>query len=460
MAHNSKSSYGDRLKDSLQRSLEKNGGTIAINDTPSFPLAMNAPMPEGHAYGNGHLSFRFSDLSCHDLRGFEMSTAAGTGDAEILQLSFPQLSIRGRYAIESKEAQEIDLDLAGTMLPYDYDYKNPQAAGADDGGDGTFTDEQKAQYLDQARDNRTRLMETANGQKMMDMYNNHEEVYNEIFQNSAQTRYTWKAGGATAEMATDTANADKSNTVVNDPAKQYGAGTFQNTYNGNSFTQQNNIIAGCITASGWNPWSGTDLPENKYTDAALAAMNFQKMVGTTGNTDANVNTMTPGEVHDSVNGFTGAPPATTLAELQNRAEQTMGNGGAPAAEALRNGWTVFDEKSRLQFRNMLTERWAERQASQKQTASVLWEGDCSAEIMNAKAVFTIDRNTATVLDSSLVLPAFEFEMEDAHWTEPSASLVRERLAQVYFVRSLLHSQIKNALKNTLDQAAATAAGRA
>lgn len=125
------------------------------------------------------------------------------------------------------------------MQPWKNSCHKP-APGAGDDSDPSSDNKQEI-YLAQAREQRARLMDTPNGQKLMGLYNEHNEVYDEAFKNQALLRRHWKAEGATANMADDTHQAIKNNDVVNKKDKKYKNGLG---YNANAFTQQLNVAVG------------------------------------------------------------------------------------------------------------------------------------------------------------------------------------------------------------------------
>jgi hypothetical protein len=411
--------------------------------TPAFLLATNIAMPAGHGYPKGNISFQFRGLSC---KGWERASLKDKFDENVNEttIRFRQLSIDGDYAVMTKYAPNIDIDTAGNLMPLDNPVLRPIAAGADEGG--TFDPEQKTDMLNNARLQRDKLSapDNPNGQKLMRTYNDHNEVYNELFQSNASLLASWKQGDAVAEMAKHTHEAtnDGADEVVNDPSTLYGDSSNQRTYNGHAFTQQNAVIAACIAESGYNPWGGGDLPDNKFTQAGLATLNFKKAVGTSGNSSASTTPMTSDEVHGSVKEYEGPAPASTLDELQNQADQSNGSAGADE-DAIANGWAILTEEERTQMRYLLTASWEEKQWKKNEKALDLFIGKCMARLSNVqvrlKRLSAADKWMAT----EVLLPAYELNIEDKHWLGELGETVRERLCQIYFVRSLITEKIKS-----------------
>ena len=122
-----------------------------IKDTPAFPLALNVTMPKEHALDHANLNFRFYDFSCSsqgDIRTEEVSS--NHEGYRKLHITLDQVDVKGRYAIEAVQTPVVDLDVGGTLMPFNSEFNRPKPAGADE-GTGIFNDQQKTEYLDQAR---------------------------------------------------------------------------------------------------------------------------------------------------------------------------------------------------------------------------------------------------------------------------------------------------------------------
>lgn len=429
-----------RLRDILQ---EKNRESI-LKDTPSFPLALNVEMPEGHSSKNGHLSFSLRNFSCRGMEKFEMITPTDAFKDGHLHLvfSFNQLNIKGQYTIDSKYAPEIDLDTAGTTLELNANGYTVAAAGADP-GTGAFSDDQKNAMLDQARDQRTRLMDTPNGQKLMEQYNTHNEVYNKAFQIPLMRRH-WKGDGTTAQMAGDTSSALKTdNSVINPKDKKYKNGL---TYNANAFTQQLNVaVASVMTDPNFNIFN--PLSDNQYSQAGLSALSFGKAVNTTGNDKSNITELNSNDVYSTVNNHDGDIPNTSLDELQNVMSQGMGKAGAD--EEIKPGWIVLDEEDRLNLRKFITGVMKEKEVEKNNIAQPLWKGKCTAILNKVEAKVDINAHDISQTKVEVTLPSFDFELDDSAWTGKAAIVIRERLSQLYFIQTMLQEQIVDRIKETL-----------
>ncbi|WP_424101149.1 hypothetical protein [Moorena producens] len=423
-----------------------------IKDTPAFPLALNVKMPETHELDNANLTFRFYDFYCSSSGAIQVAPSESDHSGyRKMKISIEQIDIVGRYAIEAIEVPAIDLDLGGTLMPFNSEFNKPRPAGANE-GTGVFNDQQKDEYLDQAREQRTRLMDTPNGQQLMGVYDAHEEVYTEMFESSNSVRRTWQQGNVTADMASHTSDAIKQDATINPSPneKKFGQGFFRLGYNNNALIQQISLATACMAAAKQTESlpNDSDIPDNKYGQAALAASNFKEAVATTGNTQNDTTPMTASEVYTSVNDHSGDVPQMTIAELNNMQSQSMGPGGGAAAiaEAKEKGWYVLSEAERTQMRSMMDRCYAEFCALDERKPLPLWEGTCSTSICGTEIFVLFSEDTSEVIVEQVELPVFDFELDDSQWQEEAAEIARKRLSQIHFVRSLLHTQISKSLE--------------
>jgi hypothetical protein len=241
------------------------------------------------------------------------------------------------------------------------------------------------------------------------------------------------------------------NNVVNPKSKTYGKGV---TYNGNAFVQQLNLVVNTAsTDPKFNPWDpkAKPNPDSKYTKASLAALSFGKAVSTTGNTNKQVTELTSEQVYKQVDKFDQEPPQSSVPELQNVLKQGMS--GAGADEANENGWVILDEEQRNMVRLWVHSNIREKANAKKIVSEPLWSGSCHASIRGVEVSLDIMMNPETreldIKNTSILLPVFEFEITDSTWTGKIAEVVRERLSQIYFVKSLIHQQVEAGLKSLL-----------
>jgi hypothetical protein len=75
------------------------------------------------------------------------------------------------------------------------------------------------------------------------------------------------------------------------------------------------------------------------------------------------------------------------------------------------------------------------------------------ESCKALCEVTYNKQTAawTVDHSQVTLPGFYLEVDDAGWHGKTADIVRERLATIHFVKSLLQSKIQSGIQSILEK---------
>src|SRR4051812_39670247 len=204
--------------------------TVALDDLPALPLARTVRMPEGHAYASGALSLCLSGLTLTGASRLDPARCAleRDGTRVRLALALQPLALDGRYEITAKPDPVVPIDTAGSLMDLTPEQLAPLAAGQS-AGDPPL-DPEKEQWLDNAREQRRKLAETDNGQKLLGTYSEHNATYEEIMRNPTVAT-NWQAGGATRQMARDThAAVPNDNQVINDAGKTYAGGV---TYNGN-----------------------------------------------------------------------------------------------------------------------------------------------------------------------------------------------------------------------------------
>jgi len=429
-------------------------GELRLPDLPDFPLAFNVALPPGLRSPNGHIGIRFSDLVVNGVGSARVDAARSSvdGDRMVAWLEWDELCVEGRYGLVAKPAPVIKMDTGGSLL--DYDDNDIRPAGATNVT--PLDPAQQAAMLDQARQQRTRLMDHPNGVELMNHYNEHNEVFNTVFATSAAARAAWAADGATKDMAVHTHTAVGSSahaaSVVNPLANQATFGAQKVPYNNNAFVQQLQITVNTIAADpNFDPFdpNATPDPNSKFTKASLAALTFGSAVGQTGNTKSAIKPLTADQVHASVQ--TGArPKGATLDELNNFLQQGTQPGGAAAAVAAARNWRVLDEQDRRLVRHHLYATAKERAETAIVKAETLWSGACGARISRASACLTFELGERPRLVSATVeLPAFEFELDDSAWSGQAADMARERLAAVSFIRSLLRERIETGLTHRI-----------
>ena len=318
--------------------------------------------------------------------------------------------------------------------------------------------------IGQAREERESLLKGANGQKLIGRYQEHNEIYNKVFLSDTtgqQARRIWRENGATKEMSLDThkvlSTSERATTPINPRKESRAYGEKGVSYNENAFRQQLMMVTNSLLADPNANLMAPPDPNSQYTKASLAAMTFSGAVGETGNSKSEVTELTGDQVHESVESAQ-EPAQATAEELANMLAQGMRDGGQAADVATSNNWRILDEDDRLFVRQLVYTAQKNRAFSESNQSKELWTGGCYAKFAGATATIELARADAhwTVKSIDVVLPAFEFDLDDSQWDGEAAQIVRERLAEMSFVRSLLHERIRTGLIEALEDAAKTA----
>lgn len=441
------------------RYVTEKGAVMPLGNSPAYPLARTVLMPEGHAYKTGALSYRMTNLELLGLDRMELADCEkeAQGGKISLKLRLDGVILNGRYALEAKYDPIVDLDTAGNLMDLPPEACRPIEGGADP-DDPDDLDPQKEEWLDQARDQRSKLQQNENGQKLMGLYSEHNEIYEEVFRENTALTPLWRAGGATKEMAADTSEAVKTDGVVNSSGKTYSGDL---TYNANAFVQQLNVASACV-------WSDPDFdpavgpsPDSKYWNAAKAALSFGKGVTTTtNNTKDNVQELKASDVHGTVEKHDQDIPEVTDEEMMDVISQGNGPGGADAARL--PGWVVIDEHDRKRLRSLFEATMRQKAEKTAVAGQPLFEGSIKAQIGTVEAFVELVLEDGPhgiqgrTVSARVELPAYELEIDDSAWTGDAAQVARQRLEGMYFIRSLLHDSIVDRLRRSLEDAAAFA----
>jgi hypothetical protein len=442
------------LETCLGAGLTQAHNTIELKDTPFYPLAFHAAMPQNMEYENGHLSFRFRDFTVSDLNNISLITDACryTGNELSVALCFNAAAVKGRYEINAKYASRITLDTAGNMRDLDESYANE--GGAAGNGVTPLSQAEIDAMVTQARSQREPIQGTHHGPALMSSYNEHSEAYNSAFVVSEELRKLWARGGVTTQMSRDTHDALNNNTIVNSSTKTYTNGL---TYNLNAAQQQLNVALTLTSMAEQAGVEGNEALEKKYNAAALAAASFNETVNQTGNGDEPAN-MTGSQVYNNLNDPMMSMIHVSAEQFKNMLDQANDEGskdGGADVAAIENGWKILSGDKRKMIRERMFLFQQELAAIKDIQPALLWTGDCHADLKGMEATITLTYNERTaaweVHQSQVTLPAFYLEVEDAHWHGKTADIVRERLANIHFVKSLLQNKIQSGMQSILEK---------
>lgn len=422
---------------------------IDVPPTPEYALARRVPLPAGHPFDTGALSARIDGIVLHRARTLDAARSSHrTGPDRVTIIAvLPSIGLRGRYFISARHDPRAPLDSGGDLMP--------RFQATVDGAEG---------YVDQARDQRTRLMQTANGQALVSTYNEHNERYEEAFQHDSALQTAWVASGATAQMASETSSAVAADNAVNPSGRTYPNGA---TYNGNAFAQQINVaVSTMLRDPSFDPFGGDPPdPASPYTKAALAALSFGKAVGATGNTKSQVVEMKPSQVFASVGNHTGGLPTTTVAELA----AIIGQGLSPAMRAMRavpagpSGSTIeLDDDDRARIRWLVENAMRVRADARTQHPVEIFTGSVEAEITGARVVaeVSVTPQGIRLISATTELAPFVLDLDDSLWAGRAGAIARQRLAGASFIRSLVRDAVAHRLAAAVGAAAVNALGAA
>ena len=442
------------LESRLSAGLKQEQNSFQLKDTPFYPLAFHAEMPENVEFDNGHLSFRFRDFAVSALNNVSLNTPVCryNGSELTIAMRLNDAALRARYEINTKYAGSITIDTGGNMRDLDGNFA--REGGASDNGVQPLTQAEIDAMVTQARDQRDPIQGTHHGPTLMSTYNEHNEAYNTAFVTSSNLRNLWSAGGATTQMSRDTHGSLNNNTVINDPQKLY-ANNF--TYNYNAFMQQTNVAIALVVMANQAKKDGNPDLEAKYRAAAKASASFKDTVSATGDGTQPAN-MTGGQVYDQLNDTTMNIVQLSDEQFNNMIDQATDedskDGGADVA-AIENGWKILSGDERKMIRERMFLFQEELTAIKEIQPELLWAGDCHAELKGMEAMITLTYNKRTaawtVNNSQVTLPGFYLEVDDAGWSGKTADIVRDRLANMHFVKSLLQSKIQSGIQSIVEK---------
>jgi hypothetical protein len=417
---------------------------VRIEDGPAYPLARMVEMPEDYPCRHGALAIRFTGLEIGGFEHVRVRTAcvADRSGERRFALLWPALELGGRYALEAKPESVIEIDHGGDLMTLP-----PEARRPGYGGDGQDElpplDPEQESWLEQARGHREKLGATENGPRLLSLYNEHDETYDEAFRTHPSLGFVWQANGATRAMAADTSAALAGEQNVNEPDKVYGDDEV--TYNSNALSQQLAVAVGCVmTDPGYVRGKGA--PPGKYAEAAKAALAFGATVAErTGNTKANVVPMNPTDIYGTVESHQGDLAPVSHEDLA--ALETGPGRGGDEGEA-RIGALVIDEEDRARLRQLGDAIMRHRAEHAGFDGAPVFEGRCTAILADARAEIAIARGPGGAALARLVsfaLPPFSLDIDDQAWTGEVAAVARERLHSMFFIRTMLHGALADAL---------------
>lgn len=227
-----------------------------MKDLPELLVTGNVDMPTMSPFHKGGISIRLENLS------LRLPEEIGKQPEKGGKIQLHGVLMEGGCTIAAKEETECQ------NFKAEFD---------------AALEEEKQQWLEQARAERERLVRSEGGQQMVREYNKHNEVYDKTFDLPAMKRI-WSKGDVTKQMARDTNRALVEGFKVNDKIYTDTQSGQSITYNENAFLQQFAVAQNALYADeNFDPLDPESKPGEEYQAAATSAMKFAQMVETTGN---------------------------------------------------------------------------------------------------------------------------------------------------------------------------------
>lgn len=274
-------------------------GNLQLGNVPSsgsFQLMKSDNLISWLPVKSGYVGIEFSNVLVTSMEGVtdggltytDNSDTQGTIAAKI---GVPNIQISGSYTLVATGLAECALDSAAILPAFTADKMNRIEGSADP----VSTDD----YLDAARDQRTRLWQTENGGNFMDMFYDHNEVYNFSFQNNNGLKNSWVQPQNQHFMGTTYNASQNPDTPVNATSYKSSANGEDVAYNQNAFNQKLSVA---YAAYGYaqKPPPSSNITSQQFLDAAYAAQNFEGIVNQTGNTNQNTVPMTVNQVYGTI----------------------------------------------------------------------------------------------------------------------------------------------------------------
>lgn len=412
---------------------------FSVSASGPYPLAKHVEIP-GNPTG-GELLLSFDNISVAPIA---LALIAPDATAKRITVTLKPARLTGTYDLFGLENPKVELDTGGALAPI---------PGFDD---ATTITEKQYDQLEQANQQRAELHETKNGRALVEMYNQHNDAYNDVFNTNSQLRKAWSAGGATDEMSDYTSDVLKNyeifkkifpggidgnpvfSEVVNPEPMNRTFGSKKQSYNQNAFSQKLNVWAAC---------------QKFYPDAGAAVMNFQGMVNTTGNTEKDIVPMTPEAVYQAVNSASedkarsASTPPTDLHEALTRIVNNN-HDDADLAVCEAHGF-IMDEETQARLQAIHGEALRLHDSQRRLS---LQSGPISADLPESQFVFTLTEQpdgalTVKLQRNTLSIPALD--LDTSSWPGQAGQAGRDRLGSARFIRGILEDRIASQLTRIL-----------
>jgi hypothetical protein len=292
------------LPNVIKNGIQKEGvkvdpmGFLDLGSVPasgSFQLMKSDNLAPWLPVKTGYVGIQFTNVKVSNMENISNQGLTYTDNSDSqgtisTQIGVPNILISGDYTLVATGLAECALDTAAILPSFKADKMNRVEGSADP----VSTDN----YLDAARDQRTRLWQTKNGGVFMDKFYDHNEVYNFSFQNNNGLKNSWTQPQNQHFMGTTYDASQNPDTPVNGQTYKT-ANNDAVDYNTNAFNQK---LAVAYAAYGYsnNPPPSSNITKQQFLDAAYAAQQFEGTVGQTGNTKQNTVPMSVNDVFGTI----------------------------------------------------------------------------------------------------------------------------------------------------------------
>lgn len=378
-------------------------------------LERTVKMPKSVDYTTGAVSICFSNAR------LEKSVAIESRTGEKLTLSPMKFSCD--FSVKTAFDPEINVDTGGRLTVLDS--KTP---ATDDG--------EKAAWLDNAREQRTRLAQTQQGRTMLMAYGTYNEQYNDAFGVRVFLQKWDDSQGVTKAMCADThSSVKKPDDPIN--GKYYGGQEITNSYNGQALARSNYLAFTLNALALKNPES-----KDQYIAAIGATGQFKNGVGTqTGNDDKNIKVMTANQV------YTRANDSNTLTLLSTDDCEECGyiklyrHFEDKHVRGLRVDSLEEDPYNLEEFYLALQKELAD---DPNTSGDVIHKVLCTSEISGV----TAEKNRQDKYE--VTLPDFTLEIDDSDFDETIKNVIRSKLGDAKFLRDYLYAGVKDMITHSMN----------
>ena len=359
----------------------------------------------------------------------------------IKHFEFKQTPFIVRYKLDAQYDPKSNIDVAGNLNLKD------EKSASDDGN------EEKKEWLDQARSERSELQKTENGQKMLNVYNNpnHQKAYNLAFSIQAFAD-AWNDGGIVKAMAKDTSSALKNeNAEINDKTYVFPNGK-KVTYNQHAFDISKNLYITLMNIkddTSFNPpGSSKYVPPDKMEEAADAIVNFHSSIYNTTNNDRDLTTpMKRKDIYKAINNASENNNIQFIKEKYNFEDEFNYYQTCFLKNPVNS---VYEDKyGKGEFyRKFFSERLMRSDESKLCLHEGIFQGFISENKLCMDVLITkTNERTTNIQTIDISMPNFDIEVDNENWADEYRTMLEEKIQDISFVKQI----VINALQEGFNQ---------